>query len=246
MTTWQDSKNLVVIPARLHSKRLPGKLLLDGSGQALILHTLKRAVLSRKADHVLVATDAPEIYEKVREAGYPVCMTRSDHPSGTDRVAEVLEHCRAERIVNVQGDEPFVEAALIDDCFTLLEEEPEVAMATAVQRHESSTGLESPSTVKVVFNARHEALYFSRSLIPHCREETKKGPFFRHIGLYAFQRKYLLSYTQMPAGDLENREKLEQLRVLEQGGKIRVIETQYDGFSVDTPEEYEAFLKRLS
>jgi 3-deoxy-manno-octulosonate cytidylyltransferase (CMP-KDO synthetase) len=244
MDTVNSVDNLLVIPARLGSTRLSQKALLKDDGQALIVHTLKAASKSLKANLLVVATDSEEIAKVVEAAGFEAVMTREDHPSGTDRVAEVAEKFKAKRIVNVQGDEPFIEARLVDQLFEELEAHPEVPMVTAVNRQKNPEGLKADSEVKVVINARSEALYFSRALLPFDRDQTG-CEYLRHIGIYAFQYDYLIKFRDLPASRLERIEKLEQLRALENGDIIKVVETDYEGFSVDTEEDYREFLERL-
>lgn len=234
--------NLVVIPARLGSTRLPRKPLLDVRGDALIVHTVRSAFAATRAGRVVVATDSEEIAGVVRAAGFEAVMTRDDHPTGTDRVAEVAGATDAERVVNVQGDEPFIEPGLIDTIFNELESSG-APMVTAVHRHEGTDGLDDPAVVKVATDRDGRALYFSRSPIPFHRDEAATG-YLRHVGIYGFRRDYLLGYSALPAGDLEGAEKLEQLRALENGDEIRCVTTAYEGFSVDTPEDYEEFLRR--
>ncbi|MGE4158615.1 MAG: 3-deoxy-manno-octulosonate cytidylyltransferase, partial [Planctomycetota bacterium] len=199
----------------------------------------------RRAQRVVVATDSEEIKRVVEAEGFEAMMTNPDHPTGTDRVAEVSARLGAKRVVNVQGDEPFIDAGLIDGLFMLLENNPDIPMATAVHPHSSVAGLERNSQVKVVVNRAGEALYFSRSLIP-CDRDGGGEKWLRHIGIYAYQAAFLPIFCGLPQGELELREKLEQLRALEHGHRIRVIETHYEGFSVDTPEDYAEFLSRLS
>jgi len=237
-------ENLLVIPARLGSTRLSKKALLSESGQPLIVHTLLRASQSQKADVIVVATDSVDIVEVVEAAGHRAMMTAVDHPSGTDRVAEVAESYKPKRIVNVQGDEPFIEAGLVDRLFAELEDNPNIPMVTAVNRQEGLEGLQSSSVVKVVVNAKGHAMYFSRSTIPHDRDQLGTS-YLRHLGIYAYQYDYLLDFRNLPTGRLEGIEKLEQLRALENGDIIKVLETGYEGFSVDTEEDYKKFLGRI-
>jgi 3-deoxy-manno-octulosonate cytidylyltransferase (CMP-KDO synthetase) len=244
MDTGISVENLLVIPARLGSTRLAQKALLKADGVALIVHTLRRASQSKKANAVVVATDSQEIMKVVEEAGFKAMMTSDKHLSGTDRVAEVAEKLKPKRVVNVQGDEPFMEAELIDDVFRALEADFDIPMVTAVNRQDSAEGLQEPSVCKVVVNAQNHALYFSRSMLPFDRD-GQGASYLRHIGIYGYQYDYLLKFRDLPLGQLESVEKLEQLRALENGDIIKVLETKYEGFSVDTEEDYKRFIGKL-
>jgi 3-deoxy-manno-octulosonate cytidylyltransferase (CMP-KDO synthetase) len=235
----------IIIPARYASSRLPGKPLLRATGKYLIQHVYERACLAR-ADAVLVATDDARIMDAVTGFGGKAVMTRSDHPSGTDRVAEVARRLDAEVIVNLQGDEPLLDPATIDLLPSLLEQDDEAVMATLAVPITSMAPWQDPNCVKVVRDRRGRALYFSRSPIPHVRDgkpDFRSDEFLQHLGLYAYRRRFLLELAQLPPEPLEELEKLEQLRVLALGHRIAVGVVAHDGRGVDTPADYDRFVQ---
>lgn len=207
----------------------------------MIQHVWERARLARSVGRVLVATDDPRIDAAARSFGAETVMTRSDHPSGTDRVAEAAAATEAGVIVNIQGDEPLIEPAAIDLAVSTLLDDPDCQMATLKRRIERPEDIQNPNVVKVVTTRDGWALYFSRSPVPYPREG--RAVYWKHIGLYVYRRDLLLAYGSLPRGPLEETEKLEQLRALENGIGIRVAETEYDTIGVDTPEDLDAVLK---
>lgn len=207
----------------------------------MIQHVWERARLARSVGRVLVATDDPRIAAAARSFGAETVMTRSDHPSGTDRVAEAAAATEAGVIVNIQGDEPLIEPAAIDLAVSTLLDDPDCQMATLKRRIERPEDIQNPNVVKVVTTRDGWALYFSRSPVPYPREG--RAVYWKHIGLYVYRRDLLLAYGSLPRGPLEETEKLEQLRALENGIGIRVAETEYDTIGVDTPEDLDAVLK---
>ena len=230
-------KILGVIPARFGSTRFPGKALALLSSKTVLQHVYERARQSRYLTGVIVATDDQRVYEAARSFGAPVRMTRADHLSGTDRVAEVASAEEAAVVVNIQGDEPLIDPAAIDAAILPLFHDSGVVMATLKKKIEDPREITDPNVVKVVTNHAGDAIYFSRCAIPFAREEG--GAWFKHIGLYVYERDFLLAYSQLPVGPLERAERLEQLRALENGYPIRVIETEYESLGVDTPEDLE-------
>ena len=235
-------KILGVIPARFASTRFPGKVLAHIAGKTMLQHVYERASLSTYLTSTLIATDDDRVYSVARSFGARVRMTRSDHLSGTDRAAEVASAENAEIIVNIQGDEPLIDPAAIDAAILPMVHEPELAMATLKKRIEDPREITDPNVVKVVTNNSGDAIYFSRCPIPFEREQSGSTPYFKHIGLYVYQRDFLLAYSALPVGPLETAERLEQLRALENGHRIRVVETEYESLGVDTPED----LQRVS
>jgi 3-deoxy-manno-octulosonate cytidylyltransferase (CMP-KDO synthetase) len=241
-------KTAIIIPARFGSTRLPGKPLLRETGKYLIQHVYERASEARCAREVIVATDDQRIAEAVRGFGGRVMMTRADHVSGTDRIAEAAEHLTAELIVNLQGDEPQFEPAALDLLADLLADDSHLDMATlAVPIADRQTYL-NPNVVKVVCDSAGKALYFSRSPIPMCRDgepdfAARPARFLQHLGVYAYRREFLLKIATTPSHPLETIEKLEQLRVLATGGAIRVGLVAAAHRGVDTPEDYAAFVQ---
>jgi 3-deoxy-manno-octulosonate cytidylyltransferase (CMP-KDO synthetase) len=243
--------SFIIIPARLASTRLPRKLLLRETGKTVIEHTYEAARRARRPAGVCVATDHEEIFNEVRSFGGQVEMTSPACASGTDRVAEVARRLSdVDIVVNVQGDEPELAGEAIDAAIALLEEHPEYAMSTLATPIREREKLFDPACVKVVFDERGRALYFSRSPIPHAREwhdqllDAQPASFFQHIGLYAYRRDFLLSLASLPPSRLEQIEKLEQLRVLEAGHSIAVAVVPRATQGIDTPHDYEAFVQR--
>lgn len=227
-----------VIPARYASTRLPAKALVPLCGKPLIVRVLERVRQARRLDEVLVATDDERIAAAVRAAGGTVAMTRPDHPSGTDRVAEAAAGRAADVVVNVQGDEPLIDPALINRLADAMVREPEWDMATAATPIREPADLDKPSVVKVVWGERGRAMYFSRSKIPFVRDEAPAGlRHWRHLGLYAYRRAFLERLVATPPCALELAEKLEQLRALHLGAAMKVLETDDIGIGVDTPED---------
>ena len=231
-------KVLCVIPARYASTRLPGKPLKDIAGKPMVVRVYERASQAGLVNETLVATDDERIKAAVEAAGGKAMLTRADHATGTDRLAEVAEaYPDVDLIVNVQGDEPLIDPGLIDDLAGLFEGEPELAMATVKTEIEDEAEQKNPNNVKVVCDKAGYALYFSRSLMPYPR---KGGcPVYKHIGIYAYRRDFLLHYAKMEPTPLEQAESLEQLRALENGYRIKVVETKAKFVGVDTVEDLE-------
>jgi 3-deoxy-manno-octulosonate cytidylyltransferase (CMP-KDO synthetase) len=238
---------VIVIPARHASTRLPGKPLLKQTGKYLIQHVYEQACASR-ADSVIVATDDQRIAHAVASFGGCCRMTRADHPSGTDRVAEVAAGLDADIIVNLQGDEPMIEPATLDNLAQLLRDDPAADMATLAVPIASAEQWRDPNCVKVVRDRRGRALYFSRSPIPHVRDgepdfAARPAEFLQHLGLYAYRRDFLLELARQPPEPLEQNEKLEQLRVLALGRVIQVGIVAHAARGVDTPQDYRRFVE---
>jgi 3-deoxy-manno-octulosonate cytidylyltransferase (CMP-KDO synthetase) len=243
-------KTAIVIPARYGSRRLPGKPLLRTTGKYLIQHVYEQASRSRRASQVAVATDDPRIQAAVRSFGGDVIMTRRDHPSGTDRVAEAARHLDADVIINLQGDEPLIDPATLDQLADLVHEDRLADVATLATPFTSLEQWRDPNCVKVVCDARGRALYFSRSPIPYVRDrqpdlDAQPRCFLLHLGLYAYRRAFLLHLATSPPALLEQLEKLEQLRILAIGRPIRVGLTRHGAFGIDTLADYEKFVRFL-
>jgi 3-deoxy-manno-octulosonate cytidylyltransferase (CMP-KDO synthetase) len=204
----------------------------------MIAHVWERASQARYLSHLVVATDDDRIAAAARAIGATVRMTRSDHPSGTDRVAEAASAYDCELVVNIQGDEPLIDPAAIDSAVLGLLEDEESPMATLSKRIENPSDLENPNVVKVVTDRSGLAIYFSRYTIPYNRGGIQ-SPYYKHIGLYVYRRDFLMEYSSLPTGPLERAECLEQLRAIENGHRIRVVETEYESLGVDTPEDLE-------
>ena len=231
---------LGVIPARFASSRFPGKALALLAGKPLLQHVYERASQARYLSKLIIATDDDRIAKAARLFGAQVQMTRPDHLSGTDRVSEVASSDRAEVVVNIQGDEPLIDPGAIDAAALALLDDPELPMATLKKHIEIPGEVNNPNVVKVVADHAGNAIYFSRCPIPYLRDGGHGGiDHFKHIGLYVYRREFLLAYSALPMGPLEQAERLEQLRAIENGYRIRVVETEYESLGVDTPEDLE-------
>ncbi len=231
---------ICVIPARLESTRLARKLLRVIHGKTIIRHVYENAKRAKKPSRVLVACDHHELMEAVKEFGGEAVLTSAKHQSGTERLSEIADQMKADVFVNVQADEPLMHPSTIDDLISAMEMSPDCQMATACIRMREEEDFGNPNVVKVVKNQKDEALYFSRAPIPHDRDRFQ-ADYFKHLGIYAYTRDFLLKIQTLKPSVLEKREKLEQLRVLDNGFSIKVLETAYDSIGVDTEED----LKRV-
>jgi len=234
-----DPKIVVVIPARYASTRLPGKPLVPLCGKPMIQHVYERAKRAQTVHEVLVATDDQRIIDTVQSFGGTGRMTRADHRTGTERIAEVAAHESGDIFVNVQGDEPLIDPLCIDSAIAALLEDPPAQIATVATAIRHAADVMDPNVVKTVLDFDENALYFSRAPIPWIRDTQHKlhVKYWKHLGLYVFQRDALLEYPTLPQGELEKIEQLEQLRWLENGYRIRVAEVPHDSVSVDVPED---------
>jgi 3-deoxy-manno-octulosonate cytidylyltransferase (CMP-KDO synthetase) len=232
-------KILGVIPARFASSRFPGKVLAQISSKSMLQHVYERASLARYLTATIIATDDERVHEAARSFGARVVMTRADHVSGTDRVAEAASGEDAELVVNIQGDEPLIDPAAIDAAILPLAHDPEIVMGTLKKAIEDPREITDANVVKVVTDRNGDAIYFSRCPIPYERDQARPGIHFKHIGLYVYRRDFLLGFSALPVGPLEQAERLEQLRALENGYRIRVVETECESLGVDTPEDLE-------
>lgn len=243
----------IVIPARLASTRLPEKLLLTAGGKSVLQHTYEAALKVRNTSGVMVAVDDPRLAVEVDGFGGQALLTRPDHPSGTDRIAEVAELLPdADIIINVQGDEPEIDPSAIELVSSLLERHTDAAMATVAAPIRELEKLNDPSCVKVVMGSEQTAVYFSRAAVPHVRggvteEELSTEPpnFWHHLGLYAYRRDFLIWFANQQPGRLEQLEKLEQLRAIEAGKKIVVGRVESAARGIDTLEDFESFRRRI-
>jgi 3-deoxy-manno-octulosonate cytidylyltransferase (CMP-KDO synthetase) len=231
---------LGVIPARFASSRFPGKVLASVAGKPMVQHVWERAQRSRYLHDLLVATDDERVATAVRQFGGGVRMTRADHPSGTDRLAEIACSEQATLYVNIQGDEPLIDPEAIDAAILAVHGDEAIQMGTLKKQIVDPTDILNTNVVKVVTNLLGDAIYFSRCPIPY--ERDGRGSFrlfFKHIGLYVYRRDFLLRYPDLSVGPLEKAERLEQLRAIENGYRIRVVPTGYESLGVDTPEDLE-------
>ena len=236
-------KILGVIPARFASSRFLGKVLAQIASKSMLQRVYERASLARYLTATIIATDDDRVYEAARAFGARVVMTRPDHVSGTDRVAEAASAENAELVVNIQGDEPLIDPAAIDAAILPLAHDPEIVMGTLKKAIEDPREITDPNVVKVVTDRHGDAIYFSRCPVPYQRDQARPGTHFKHIGLYVYRRDFLLGYSALPVGPLEQAERLEQLRALENGYRIRVVETECESLGVDTPEDLERVCK---
>ena len=231
-----------IIPARYASTRFPGKVIAMLGDRPVVAHTYARACGATLVDEVVVATDDERVVEALAPYNIPIVMTRPDHPSGTDRIAEAAAAIEADIIVNVQGDEPVVDPHTIDAAVKALLDDPSIPMGTARRRITDADLIANPNVVKVITDIRGRAIYFSRHPIPFIREEADRAAasaecYYQHIGLYVFRRDFLFEYARMAPTPLERLERLEQLRVLENGHAIAVVDTDYVSLGIDTPED---------
>jgi 3-deoxy-manno-octulosonate cytidylyltransferase (CMP-KDO synthetase) len=230
-----------IVPARYASTRFPGKSLALIAGKPLIQHVVNQCQKAKSLSEVIVATDDSRIAEVARKF-CRVEMTRADHPSGTDRIAEAVARCQCDAVINIQGDEPLIAPAVIDAVANAL---VNCEMSTAATRIKNPADYDNPNVNKVVVNAAGRALYFSRRTIPYLREAASGSvseqlaafPFLKHLGIYGYRRETLLRLVKFPVSPLENAEKLEQLRALENGIPMAVVKVDYDSVGVDVPED---------
>ncbi|MBC7785684.1 MAG: 3-deoxy-manno-octulosonate cytidylyltransferase [Burkholderiales bacterium] len=237
----------VVIPARFGSTRFPAKILASKTGRPLVQHVVDQVRRCTLVREIVVATDDQRIVDALIPFGTRCVMTSPAHQSGTDRIAEVAGSLRDDIIVNVQGDEPEIEPHVIDGLIAHMESHPD-DMATACTAFKSMADVENPNMVKVVCSANGQAIYFSRSVVPHDRDRTATDPgvYRLHLGIYAYRRDFLLEFASWKPTPLERTEKLEQLRAIEHGKRIFVLDVATATSGIDTPEQYAEFVKRIS
>lgn len=239
----------IVIPARMASSRFPGKPLVDILGLPMIVRVAQQAAKAQSSSTVLVATDHQAIAEVCKSYGIAYTLTGSHHPSGTDRIFEAVSKLSdindEDVIINVQGDEPFIDPAQIDQLASLFTS-PDVQLATLVRKSSDAEHVSHPSVVKVVLDSSGKALYFSRSVIPHYRSESNDQYFYTHVGMYAYRYSILKKIAILPPSSLEQAEQLEQLRWLENGYRIYTAETLFETYAVDTPSDLEFIQKKFS
>jgi len=238
-------KVVAIIPARYASTRLPGKPLADIAGKPMVWRVYEQAMKARLIEEVWVATDDVRVYDAVKAEGGNALMTSPEHPSGTDRLAEAAENIIADIYVNVQGDEPMLPPGMIDEAVAPMLDYPALNMCTVARETSDPYEMTDPAVVKVVMDEVGNALYFSRSPIPFHRDlwggplYINGGSCYKHIGLYVYRRDFLFRYAKFAPTALEQKEKLEQLRALGHGEKIKVVVTKHESIGVDTPEDLE-------
>jgi len=241
-------KVIAVIPARFSSTRFAGKVLAKDTGKFLIQHTYERACLAKLPEKVIIAADDEKVVAAAETFGAECVLTSPDHQSGTDRIAEAVADMDVEIIVNLQGDEPEIDPANIDYLAKMLMDNPDCPMATLAAEFQNARQVSDPNIVKVIIGRNNKAIYFSRSPIPYDREKSGVGDvrqYLRHIGIYAYRKKFLLEITALPQTPLEKIEKLEQLRAIENGYSILVGKVKHTCDGIDTPEQYAEFVKRF-
>ena len=248
MSNLSGAKVVVVIPARYASVRFPGKPLAEIAGKPMIQHVVERVREAERQPRIVVATEDARILEAAKAFGAEAILTRADHKTGTDRVAEVATHIQADIYINVQGDEPLIDPGTIDGVIEVMAEDEEIQLATPCAGITRQQDIMDPNVVKAVLDFDGNALYFSRAPIPWVRDTGAKvaARHTKHIGLYGYRRDALLEFPTLPPGELERVEQLEQLRWLENGFKIRVVESDYDAIAVDVPGDIEKVEKRLA
>ncbi len=240
-------KIVTIIPARYASTRFPGKLLAHKTGKYLIQHVYERVTQARLAGEIIVATDDKRISDACASFGANCCMTSVNHTCGTDRIAEVVTKMpqKPDIVINVQADEPEIEPANIDTLAKLLQDNPQADMATLAAEFGQNDDINNPNIVKVVMGKKNNALYFSRLAIPYVRDKGSAQPtYYKHIGLYAYRPQVLLELSMLKPTPLEQAEKLEQLRALENAFSIVLGIVQHDSVGIDTPEQYEMFVRK--
>lgn len=230
-----------MIPARYNASRFPGKLMQDLKGKTVILRTYEATVATQMFDDVFVVTDSDIIFNEIVSNGGKAIMSKKDHQSGSDRIAEAVEAMDIDVVINVQGDEPFTEKESLEKLITVFKNDidKEVDLASLMVKIDDPEEIKNPNTVKVVVDTNNFALYFSRSPIPFPRDPLVNAPYYKHKGIYAFRKQALLDFYHLPMQTLEASEKLEQLRYLEYGKKIKMVETNVQGVEIDTPEDLE-------
>ena len=240
-------KIIAVIPDRYASTRFPAKLMQDLGGKTVILRTYEAAINTQLFDDVFVVTDSDMIYDEIISNGGKAIKSIKEHESGSDRIAEAIEHLDVSVVVNVQGDEPFIDAEPLAKLIEIFRHDAtqQVDLASLMREIKNDDEIHNPNNVKVVVDQNEFALYFSRSVIPYAREKNVGVRYFQHIGIYAFRKQALLDFYHLPMKSLEASEKLEQLRYLEFGKRIKMVETTHIGIGIDTPEDLEKARKML-
>lgn len=230
-----------MIPARYAASRFPAKLLQDLAGKPVILRTYEAALQTNLFDEVFVVTDSPIIFEVIEKAGGKAIMSKKEHECGSDRIAEAVENMEVDIIVNVQGDEPFTEKESLASVLQVFDEDPkqEIDLASLMVKITDWEEISNPNTVKVIVDNHNFALYFSRSPIPYPRAKEIASVYYKHKGIYAFRKRALMDFQRLPMLTLEATEKIEAIRYLEYGKKLKMVETTVSGIEIDTPEDLE-------
>jgi 3-deoxy-manno-octulosonate cytidylyltransferase (CMP-KDO synthetase) len=238
-------KCIAMIPARYASTRFPGKLMQMMGDKTVIHHTYENTVSTGLFDQVIVVTDSQVIYDEINGHGGEVIMSRKNHESGTDRIAEAVENLETDIVVNVQGDEPFVQREPLSKLLDVFKNDASVHVASLMQVVKNKKNIEDPNFVKVVVDLQMNALFFSRSVLPFPRDQVIPSIYYEHIGVYAFRKQALLQFTRWPVAALEGAEKIECLRYLEHGTRLKMVLTEYMGIEIDTPEDLQLAIRKL-
>ena len=234
-------KIIAMIPARLEASRFPGKLLKDLAGKPIIVRTYEAAINSNLFNEVYIVTDAEEIYKSIEAIGGKAIMSKKEHQCGSDRIAEAVEHIEADIVVNVQGDEPFINEKALSKLLHVFinDDKKEIDLASLKTPLTSTSAIQNPNNVKVITDLKDFALYFSRSPIPFHRDQEVEALYYKHVGIYAFRKQALLDFYHTPMSPLEATEKIECIRHLENGKTIKMVETDQVSIGIDTPEDLE-------
>jgi 3-deoxy-manno-octulosonate cytidylyltransferase (CMP-KDO synthetase) len=240
-------KTIAVIPARYASTRFPAKLMQDLGGKTVILRTYEAAITTQLFNDVFVVTDSDLIYDEIISNGGKAIKSIKEHESGSDRIAEAIENLEVDIVVNVQGDEPFIDAESLSKVIEVFKSDvkSQIDLASLMREITDENEIKNPNNVKVITDQNGFALYFSRAVIPHPRDVDAGVRYWQHIGIYAFRKQALLDFSKLPIGQLEASEKLEQLRYLEYGKRIKMVETTHVGIGIDTLEDLEKARKMI-
>jgi 3-deoxy-manno-octulosonate cytidylyltransferase (CMP-KDO synthetase) len=236
---------IAMIPARYASTRFPAKLMQLLGNKTVIRHTYDNTVKTGLFDKVIVVTDSAVIFEEIKSNGGDVMMSIKSHESGSDRIAEAVENLEMDIVVNVQGDEPFVQKAPLEKLLEVFRQDENVQVASLMQVIKNKKNVEDPNFVKVAVDLQMNALFFSRSVIPYPRDQSLSIPYYEHIGVYAFRKQALMNFTKWPVTALEAAEKIECLRYLEHGIPLKMVLTEYMGIEIDTPEDLKMAIQKL-
>lgn len=241
-------KIIAMIPARYNASRFPGKLLKNLGGKSVIVRTYESAVQTNLFDEVYVVTDSDVIFKEIESVGGKVIMSQKEHDCGSDRIAEAVENMNVDVVVNVQGDEPFIDKVSLEKLIQVFYEDTnqQIDLASLKVRMLEKEDIQNPNNVKVITDVNNFAIYFSRSVIPYHRDKDIQATYFKHKGVYAFRKNALMDFYTTPMTPLEATEKIEAIRYLEVGKKIKMIETTVESIGIDTPEDLEKAIKILN
>ncbi len=241
-------KIIAMIPARYNASRFPGKLLKNLGGKSVIVRTYESAVQTNLFDEVYVVTDSDVIFKEIESVGGKVIMSQKEHDCGSDRIAEAVENMDVDVVVNVQGDEPFIDKVSLEKLIQVFHEDVDnqIDLASLKVRMLEKEEIQNPNNVKVITDVNNFAIYFSRSVIPYHRDQDIQATYFKHKGVYAFRKNALMDFYTTPMTPLEATEKIEAIRYLEVGKKIKMIETTVESIGIDTPEDLEKAIKILN